>query len=183
MHPSTDDFEFRRNSKYKYPNSGGYIGYLDYILDMYSSAIAIQAKSDCADDQGELIKALARNHSAFKIDHQAAIFQTLFGTAKADVVLQDGRPFNKATGTRSVGQHTAVRMFKKPTTHSVSTTPGRLVSACLLVLFQPAYLICCANCWSVLLHQCNGAPHLVCPALPQAISFACKMHGMWYAPK
>jgi hypothetical protein len=65
-----------------YPNSGGYIGYIDYIIDLYSNAIAIQAKSDCADDQGELIKALARNHSAFQIDHQAVIFQTLFGSAK-----------------------------------------------------------------------------------------------------
>ena len=37
--------------------------YLDYILDLYTNAISIQAKSDCADDQGELIKALARNHS------------------------------------------------------------------------------------------------------------------------
>ena len=35
-------------AQYPYPNSGGYIGYIDYILDLYSNVIAIQAKSDCA---------------------------------------------------------------------------------------------------------------------------------------
>ena len=44
-----------------------------------------QAKSDCVDDQGELIKAVALNHSAFVIDHQAVLFQTLFGKAKSDL--------------------------------------------------------------------------------------------------
>ena len=32
--------------RYPYPNSGGYIGYIDYIIDLYSDVIAIQAKSD-----------------------------------------------------------------------------------------------------------------------------------------
>ena len=70
---------------YPFPNSGGYMGFLDYILELYTETIRIQAKSDCVDDQGELIKAVARNHSAFVIDHQAVIFQTLFGKAKSDL--------------------------------------------------------------------------------------------------
>jgi hypothetical protein len=55
------------------------MGWVDYIIELYSERIAIQAKSICVDDQGELIKELARNSSAFAIDHQAALFQTLFG--------------------------------------------------------------------------------------------------------
>jgi hypothetical protein len=53
------------------------MGYLEYVLQLYSDVIAIQAKSDCADDQGELIKAVARNHSAFKIDHQVRLSSCL----------------------------------------------------------------------------------------------------------
>lgn len=85
---------------YKYPNSGTYMAYMDYIVDLYSTVIAIQAKSVCTDDQGELIKILAKNASVFAIDHQAALFQTLFGSAKDDLVVRDNRPFNTATGTR-----------------------------------------------------------------------------------
>eukprot|EP01147_Barroeca_monosierra_P007770 gene7770-9940_t len=42
--------------QYPYPNSGGYIGYLGYILHLFNDIIAIHHKSDCCDDQGELIK-------------------------------------------------------------------------------------------------------------------------------
>ncbi len=30
--------------RYKFPNSGGYMGYLDYILDLYTDKIAIHHK-------------------------------------------------------------------------------------------------------------------------------------------
>lgn len=54
-------------------------GYLGYILHLYTDVIAIHHKSDCCDDQGELIKALALDHTAYKVDRQAIFFQTLFG--------------------------------------------------------------------------------------------------------
>jgi len=37
--------------------SHSYIGYLGYILHLYTDVININHKSDCCDDQGELIKA------------------------------------------------------------------------------------------------------------------------------
>ncbi len=64
---------------YKYPNSGGYMAEIPYLLALYDK-MAINWKSDCVDDQGELIKAIALDHSAFKIDHQAVLFQTLYGS-------------------------------------------------------------------------------------------------------
>mmetsp|Transcript_821 Transcript_821/g.2728 ORF Transcript_821/g.2728 Transcript_821/m.2728 type:complete len:953 (-) Transcript_821:2162-5020(-) len=94
-----------QDGHYKYPNSGTYMGWVSYIIEFYSGPIAIQAKSICVDDQGELIKALARNGSAFAIDHQAALFQTLFGSAKDDIQVRDGRPFNVVTGTRPCVLH------------------------------------------------------------------------------
>lgn len=45
-----------KTGHYPYPNSGGYIGYLGYILHLYTDVINIHHKSDCCDDQGELIK-------------------------------------------------------------------------------------------------------------------------------
>ena len=45
-----------KDAVYKYPNSGGYMAEFDYLLDLYKNKIAIHHKSDCADDQGELIK-------------------------------------------------------------------------------------------------------------------------------
>lgn len=89
-----------KTGHYPFPNSGGYIGYLGYILHLYTDVIAIHHKSDCCDDQGELIKAVVLDHGAFKIDHNAVIFQTLFGSAKEDVIVRNSRPFNTATGTQ-----------------------------------------------------------------------------------
>lgn len=48
--PTTDE------GRYPFPNSGGYIAELPYLLDLYTERIAINHKSDCTDDQGELIK-------------------------------------------------------------------------------------------------------------------------------
>ncbi|EGD76928.1 hypothetical protein PTSG_07269 [Salpingoeca rosetta] len=90
---------------YPYPNSGGYMGYLGYILHLYNDVIAIHHKSDCCDDQGELIKAVVLDNKAFRIDHQAVLFQTLFGSAKRDVVVRDGRIHNQATHTSPAVVH------------------------------------------------------------------------------
>ena len=63
---------------YKYPNSGGYMAEIPYLIEVFER-MAIDWKSDCVDDQGELIKLIAQDHDAFRIDHSAALFQTLFG--------------------------------------------------------------------------------------------------------
>jgi hypothetical protein len=67
-----------KTGHYKYPNSGGYMAEIEYLIELYDK-ISIKWKSDCVDDQGELIKELARNHDAFVIDHNAVLFQTLYG--------------------------------------------------------------------------------------------------------
>lgn len=85
--------------RYLYPNSGGYIAEMGYLRYLYNDVIAIMHKSKCVDDQGELIKALALNHSVFLVDHNAVIFQTLFGDAGKDVIAKNGRIFNTATKT------------------------------------------------------------------------------------
>ncbi len=46
------------------------------------------------------IQAVVLDHGAFRIDHNAVIFQTLFGSAKEDIVVRNSRPFNTATGTQ-----------------------------------------------------------------------------------
>ena len=66
---------------YKYPNSGGYMAEIPYLIDMFE-AMAIEFKSDCVDDQGELIKLIALNKDAYRIDHEAVLFQTLFGASQ-----------------------------------------------------------------------------------------------------
>lgn len=116
-----------KTGHYRFPNSGGYMGYIDYIIDLYSEKIAIQHKSDCTDDQGELIKQLARDHTSFRIDHQAVIFQTLFGSAAADLQVQGARVFNKATGTRPCILH-ANGWDKGPLLELLKQT-GRLTAA------------------------------------------------------
>ncbi len=63
---------------YPFPGSCGYIAEIPYLLELFD-AMAIQWKSDCVEDQGELIKALAANNDAFKIDHDALLFQSPFG--------------------------------------------------------------------------------------------------------
>ena len=84
---------------YPYPNSGGYIGRADYLEYVLAKVVLIEHKSDCCDDQGELIRALAFNHSVFTVDYEANIFQTLFGRARKDVSASGGRVANHATGT------------------------------------------------------------------------------------
>ena len=63
---------------YKFPNSGGYMAEIPYLLELFDK-MGIEWKSDCVDDQGELIKEIALDHDAFRIDHDAVLFQTLFG--------------------------------------------------------------------------------------------------------
>ena len=63
---------------YPYPGSCGYMAEIPYLLELFD-AMAIQWKSDCVEDQGEFIKALAANNDAFKIDHDALLFQSSFG--------------------------------------------------------------------------------------------------------
>ena len=70
--------ESSKTGHYKFPNSGGYMAEVPYFVSLLDD-IAIHWKSDCVDDQGELIKALARNNSVFVIDHKAVLFQTLYG--------------------------------------------------------------------------------------------------------
>lgn len=67
-----------KSAHYKFPNSGGYMAEITYLLELFD-AMGIEWKSDCVDDQGELIKAIALNNDAFKIDSNAVLFQTLFG--------------------------------------------------------------------------------------------------------
>ena len=67
-----------KTGHYPYPNSGGYMAEIPYLLELFDK-MAIAWKSDCVDDQGELIKALALDHNAYRIDHEAVLFQTLYG--------------------------------------------------------------------------------------------------------
>ena len=67
-----------KNGHYKFPNSGGYMAEIPYLLELFDK-MGIEWKSDCVDDQGELIKAIALDQNAFRIDHEAVLFQTLFG--------------------------------------------------------------------------------------------------------
>ncbi len=72
-----------KTGHYKYPNSGGYMAEIPYLIELFDK-MAIEWKSDCVDDQGELIKMIAREHNAFVIDHEAVLFQTLFGMCVCD---------------------------------------------------------------------------------------------------
>ena len=63
---------------YKYPGGCGYMAEIRYLLELFDD-MGIEWKSDCVDDQGELIKAIALNSDAYRIDHEAVLFQTLFG--------------------------------------------------------------------------------------------------------
>lgn len=45
-----------RGGRYRFPNSGGYIAEIPYLIWVLTEVIKIQYKSDCTDDQGELIK-------------------------------------------------------------------------------------------------------------------------------
>ena len=67
-----------KTGHYKYPNSGGYMAEIPYLLELFDK-MAIKWKSDCVDDQGELFKAIALDHDAYRIDHEAVLFQTLYG--------------------------------------------------------------------------------------------------------
>ena len=67
-----------KSGHYKYPNSGGYMAEIGYLIELFDG-MGIAWKSDCVDDQGELIKAIALDADAFRIDHEAELFQTLFG--------------------------------------------------------------------------------------------------------
>ena len=67
-----------KSGHYKYPNSGGYMAEIGYLIELFEG-MGIAWKSDCVDDQGELIKAIALDADAFRIDHEAELFQTLFG--------------------------------------------------------------------------------------------------------
>ena len=67
-----------KTGHYKFPNSGGYMAEIPYLIELFDG-MGIAWKSDCVDDQGELIKAIALDSDAFRIDHEAELFQTLFG--------------------------------------------------------------------------------------------------------
>ena len=49
--PSLLSLSHLQRTHHRYPNSGGYMGYLWYIVELFTERIAIQAKSDCTDDQ------------------------------------------------------------------------------------------------------------------------------------
>ncbi len=78
--------EMYTDARYKFPNSGAYMAEIPYLLELFDT-MGIEWKSDCVDDQGELIKALVLNNNAFKIDSNAVLFQTLFGLPFAVPVL------------------------------------------------------------------------------------------------
>ena len=67
-----------KTGHYPYPNSGGYMAEIPYLLELFDK-MAIAWKSDCVDDQGELIKALALDNNAYRIDHEAVLFQLYTG--------------------------------------------------------------------------------------------------------
>ena len=70
-----------KTGHYKYPNSGSYMAEIPYFLELWDR-MGIEWKSDCVDDQGELIKEIALRPDAYRIDHEAVLFQTLFGLAE-----------------------------------------------------------------------------------------------------
>eukprot|EP00050_Salpingoeca_kvevrii_P008731 m.304754 g.304754 ORF g.304754 m.304754 type:complete len:826 (-) comp17278_c0_seq1:63-2540(-) len=86
-----------RFGRYPFPNSGGYIAQIPYLIRLLEREIKIPWKSNCADDQGELIKALARKNHVFEVDINSKIFQTLYGYAKDDVTAGEGRVSNIIT--------------------------------------------------------------------------------------
>ena len=90
---------------YPFPNSGGYMGYTEDVIRLLGEVCAVQAKSQCVDDQGELIQALAADPSAFKVDHEAAFFQTLFNVPHTDILVQGTGIRNNRTGSRPCVVH------------------------------------------------------------------------------
>ena len=88
---------------YPYPNGGGYIAEVKYLLGLFDQ-MGVPDMSSCADDQGEWHQHLLAHPSSMAVDVNATIFHTL-AYSKDDLHIQGELPANKVTDTQPLVVH------------------------------------------------------------------------------
>jgi len=102
-------FDEKINTSFRYLNSGGYVGTVKAIKDLYSWKTLDEMKVICVkgSDQAYFMEYYLSNPMLFifKIDTECKIFQSMYRTSWKDFVCEGGRIFNKVLNQRPCMLH------------------------------------------------------------------------------
>ena len=92
------DIEVKSNTKYKYANSGGYMGYVKNLKQLFAWKTEEEKINMCKDhgDQAYFMRYFTDNHktSNIKLDTNATIFQSMVFVSWKEIDFRNGRMFN-----------------------------------------------------------------------------------------
>ena len=92
------DNEVKSNTKYKYANSGGYIGYVKNMKELFAWRTEEEKINMCRDhgDQAYFMRYFTDNHKHknIKLDTDARIFQSMVFVSWKEIDFRNGRMYN-----------------------------------------------------------------------------------------
>jgi len=97
------DLPYTSTNKYKYLNSGAFIGPIDLIIETLTEAYKYKEKHGGSVDQGPIEEVYLSNTENICVDEKCKIFQVLSennsGGVNFDVIYKKGKPYNRLTNS------------------------------------------------------------------------------------